>query len=125
MAIDPEVTRVTRSMRRKKNLRLDSMENHVANIVAEKAINASLNAEVTDFDAIVDGIVSVPKQDEINASALVVRVKATLTTLIAQSDARLAAHRLNLSNLNDLVQADGDHNATEKAEYQAAKDNEV
>jgi hypothetical protein len=125
MALSAEVLRAARKKRQKKNQRLDSLESHIAKIVSEKVVNAGLVAEVADFDAIIAGIVSEPKRTEINESALVVRAKALLTTLTAASDARLAGNRLNLSNLNDLVQADGDHTATEKGQYQAAKDNEV
>lgn len=123
--MEPEVLRVNGKKRTKKQNRLRSLENHISILTTRKATEASLIADVAAFDAIIASIVSEAKRDEINASAVIVRMRALYTQEIARETAGVTGQRLSISALNDLVQADGDHTAAEKLEYTNAKANEV
>lgn len=120
-----EILRVNRVANRKKMQRLDSVEGHVQNIAAFKANKAALEAEVAAFDAIIAGIVSEAKRNEINASALVVRIRAIYNKDVIGETARINGQRTTLAAINTLVQNDSDYTAAEKLEFQNAKDNEV
>jgi hypothetical protein len=125
MAITGEVLRGDRKQEKKKEGRWDSMEGHLKTLAIRKAQKASLTSEVAAFDAIIAGIVSQAKQDELNASAVVVRIRAIYAQDIARENAGVVGQRGSISALNDLVQADGEYNATEKQEFTDAKANEV
>jgi hypothetical protein len=120
-----EFLRATRVANRKKKRRLDSIEGHIEEIIAHKATKTSLEADVAAFNTSIAGIVSQPKQDEINALATVIRMQAIYASDIAAVDARIARKRTAIDNINTLVQADADYTAAEKTEFQNMKDNEV
>lgn len=123
--LENEVLRLGGKKRTKKQNRLKSLESHLATLTARKAAKASLISDVAAFDAIIAGIVSEPKRSEINASAVVVRMRVLYAQEIGRENAGVSGERSSISALNDKVQGDADHTATEKQEYADAKANEV
>lgn len=113
---------ITNPITDKKWGHLKSLESHIKILNDRKTLKASLEAEVSAFDAIISGI---PEEAAINGSAFIVRARALYTRLIENETLGVAAERLSLNDLNAVVQGDADFDATEKQEFLDAKTNEV
>ena len=121
----PELLRATRVELKKKKRRMDSLEGHIVKLTAFKDQKVALEGEVAALDAIISGIVSEPKQVELNASTAIIKLRALYAQDITRLGISINGQRLRISAINDKVQADGDYNATEKQEFTDAKANEV
>lgn len=119
-----ELLRSAVSEENKKSSRWSSMENHLTTLATAVATETALQAEVSAFDTILDGLTQGEK-DSLNASAFVVAARALYVAKIANSNGQVVGIRGSISGINALVQADGDYSVAEKAEFAAAKTNEV
>jgi hypothetical protein len=118
------LTRAQRKINVKKRERLDSLESHITTLTNSKADAVSLQADLDELTAAIAAVSTAPKREALNNSALIVAIRATTNTALSKAQQRINAQRSQLSALNDVVQADGDYDGTEKGQFQTATDNE-
>jgi hypothetical protein len=122
---DEEFRRATRKRNKLKKVRVDSMEAHVKVIIDVKARIAAIEVKEDALTASIAGIVSVPKQTEINELPAIVELRAIYAARKDNFTSQLSGERTNLSNLNQAVQGDGLYTAAEKQDFADATTNEV
>jgi hypothetical protein len=120
-----ELLRVNRMNGKKKENRIDSLEDHILTLTNLKATEATIQTKIDGLAAVINAIPPGVERDNLNADAAIVEKRASLDIALLDAQSNIQQRRAFITALNDLVQADSDYTVAEKQQYADAKTNEV